>query len=169
MSDTQEFESRLATVVHRMCGNAAKLQAFSRLSGGASQETWLIDIRDGSEPRQLILRRAPFVAERKLASNAIGLANEAGLISAAYDAGVPSPQVIYVLQPDDGLGDGFFMSKVEGETIARRILRDDRFLDARKALPKQCGRALAKIHSIEGRSVPALQLSGVTVLVCQLR
>lgn len=160
MSDAQEFESRLAAVVHRMCGTEAKLLTFSRLSGGASQETWLIEIQDGADTRQVVLRRSPFVVDRERASNAIGLDNEAVLIRAAYAAGVPSPQVLYVLGPDDDLGEGFFMSKVEGETIARRILRDEQFAAARHVLPKECGRALAKIHSIDGRSVPALQPSG---------
>ena len=36
----------------------------------------------------------------------------------AHDAGVPSPRVMHVLQPEDELGTGFIMQRIEGETIA---------------------------------------------------
>ena len=49
----------------------------------------------------------------------------------AYDAGVPSPRVLHVLQPRDELGTGFIMERVDGETIPRKILRDEQFAQAR--------------------------------------
>jgi aminoglycoside phosphotransferase (APT) family kinase protein len=46
------------------------------------------------------------------------------------------------------------MAYVEGETIARKILRDDIFSQARSKLAHQCGQALAKIHSVRAEKVP---------------
>jgi len=51
----------------------------------------------------------------------------------AHDAGLPSPRVLHVLQPQDGLGTGFIMQRVEGETIARKILRDEKFREGPSA------------------------------------
>ena len=39
----------------------------------------------------------------------------------AHDAGLPSPRVLHVLKPEEGLGRGFIMPRIEGETIARKI------------------------------------------------
>ena len=48
------------------------------------------------------------------------------------------------------------MAFVEGETIPRRILRDDTLAGARAALAAQCGRVLAAIHRIPPHDVPGL-------------
>ena len=61
----------------------------------------------------------------------------------AYDAGVPSPRVLHVLQPQDELGTGFIMARVEGETIPRKILRDEQFARARPKLARQLGEVAA--------------------------
>ncbi len=87
-------------------------------------------------------------------SAAIGLPAEAKLIDAAGLAGVPVPEVLHVLGDDDQIGDGFLMSLIEGETIARPILRNDEFATARSVLARQCGAALADIHSINLADMP---------------
>ena len=68
-----------------------------RLSGGASQETWSFDIVHPAGNIGAILRRAPrdYIALERSA----GLNVEAALMQRAYEAGVPSPQVLHVLQP----------------------------------------------------------------------
>jgi aminoglycoside phosphotransferase (APT) family kinase protein len=49
---------------------------------------------------------------------------------------------------DDALGSpGFVMEHVAGETIARKILRDDEFAAARTKMAAQCGEILARIHA----------------------
>jgi len=159
MSIPQEFESRLQRVLRRIYNDGADLLSAERLSGGASQETWLIRLEGETAPPDLILRRAPEGMGKSSDSAAIGLANEARLVSDAGKAGVPVPDVVHVLDEADALGEGFFMSRVHGETIARRILRDEAYAKARKALPAQCGRALAGIHSISPDGHGALQAS----------
>jgi len=90
-----------------------------------------------------------------------GASQETELIKAAHIAGVPVPRVLHVLSDEDGLGDGFVMSRVRGETIARPILRDTDFEAARRALPAQCGAALAAIHAVPTDTLAdALPLSG---------
>jgi aminoglycoside phosphotransferase (APT) family kinase protein len=75
----------------------------------------------------------------------------------AYDAGLPSPRVLHVLEPQDELGTGFVMSRVEGETIPRKILRDEKFSQARPKLARQLGNALAGIHGLNTRKLPELR------------
>jgi len=103
-----------------------------RLSGGASRETWSFD----AAGRPLILRRDPPGAAKS------GMAAEARLFQAAARQGVPVPEVV-------AAGDQFIvMERIEGETIPRKILRDDAFADARPKLASQCGTVLAALHRI---------------------
>lgn len=121
------------------------MKSFRRLSGGASQEIWLLD----GDNQSAILRRAPGGETAARSTAAIGLAAEAKLIQAADSASVPVPKVLHVLSEEDSLGQGFLMNRVEGETIARPILRNPEFAEARTILAGQCGAAIADIHSID--------------------
>ncbi|MFX8805331.1 hypothetical protein ABTM67_19135, partial [Acinetobacter baumannii] len=93
-------------------------------SGGASKESILLTLRDGGHERGYVLRRA--VAGH---DDGFGLAPgiEAALLQAAAGTGAAVPGVAFVLDADDELGPGFVMHKVEGETLAPRIQRDDAF------------------------------------------
>ncbi len=152
MGSNSDFENALNALFTRVFGEKTKLEAFKRLSGGASQETWALS---GSE-EHVILRRSPGGTDAVVSSAAIGLAAEARLIEVAGQAGVPVPGILHVLDKTDGLGDGFLMSRVYGETIARPILRNDEFATARSVLAAQCGAALADIHAISLESAPSV-------------
>jgi aminoglycoside phosphotransferase (APT) family kinase protein len=127
-----------------------------RLSGGASQETWSFDILHPDGDIGAILRRAP-QGYGAAPSRAAGLNAEAALMQLAHDAGVPSPRVLHVLQPQNELGTGFIMERVEGETIPRKILRDDAFAQARPKLARQLGGVLARIHGVNLSQLPELR------------
>lgn len=150
MGNNLEFETGLRTLFTRVFGDEQHLESFKRLSGGASQETWALT----GSGKSAILRRAPGGTSKARSSAAIGLPAEAKLIEAAGKTGVPVPDVLHVLSPDDGLGDGFLMSQVLGETIARPILRNEEFGTARTVLAQQCGEALADIHAISLDGLP---------------
>jgi aminoglycoside phosphotransferase (APT) family kinase protein len=66
------------------------------------------------------------------------------------------PHVLYVLSPDDELGEGFIMDFVEGETIPRRILRDEPYARVRAGLSAECGTVLAAIHRLDFSGLPGL-------------
>ena len=61
---------------------------------------------------------------------------------------------MHVLQPQDQLGTGFIMQRIEGETIARKILRDEQFAKARPILARQLGRVAAGIHGLPAAKLP---------------
>ena len=86
----------------------------------------------------------------------------------AYVAGVPSPKVLHVLRPDDDLGTGFIMQRVEGETIPRKILRDQKFVKVRPRLARQCGGILAAIHGITQPELPELRRMTAATEITQL-
>lgn len=146
-------EQALAGDLAAVLGVAA-VTGLTRLSGGASRETWAFEA-DGTA---LILQR-----ERPGGIRKAGMATEVGLLRAARAAGVPVPGVVScdaevaAGQGGEALGSSWMVvDRVEGETIARKILRDDAYADARPVLAAQCGDALARIHSIDPAAVPGL-------------
>jgi len=69
---------------------------------------------------------------------------------------VPVPRVRWCEDAPAVLGAPFFvMDYVEGETLARRLLRDAEYAPARAALPEQLATALARVHAID-LDAPAL-------------
>jgi aminoglycoside phosphotransferase (APT) family kinase protein len=151
------LEAGLAAIVRRRFGDAARLERLERLSGGASQELWAFDVEADGATLPLILRRNPggFVQRE----SAAGMETEARLIGLARAAGAPAPEVIHVCEPNDGLGRGYVMERLAGETIARRILRDPEYAEARPRLARQIGAAAAHIHAVDVASAGALRVS----------
>lgn len=125
----------------RLLGGAC-VQELSRLLGGASRQTWAFRL-DG---RRLVLRR-----DQPGAPSGVGMEREAALLRAAARAGLAVPELI-------AAGPDFLvLAWVNGETLARRILRDATFAPARERLLRQCGEQLAWLHT----RVPPAQVPGL--------
>jgi aminoglycoside phosphotransferase (APT) family kinase protein len=122
------------------------IEGLTRLSGGASKQTWSFDAV-GADGRRtpLILRRDP----PGRPSDPGALDREAAAISLAHDAGLPVPEMLFCSE-GPGLGTaGMVMRRVEGETIPRRILRDGEYATARGILVGQLGQFAARLHALD--------------------
>ena len=148
MNATPDFESRLAVALAHAVPRFESLRSVTRLSGGASQETYRLEVECADGDRRLALRRAAGGIEATEGFGP-GLATEALLFAVAQRAGVPEPEILHVLTEADGLGPGFLMEWLEGETVGSRILRSDALATIRPALARQCGEVLARIHGID--------------------
>lgn len=153
-----EFEARVEAVTLQRLPGASGVTNLRRLTAGASQETWSFDAVTGEQPIPLILRRAPGgVLENR--SRALGQEVEAKVIQIAYEHGVKAPQVKFVMTPEDGLGVGYVMDRMDGETLAPRINRDEAYAKMRPGLAYQCGEAVAAIHDVPLEKVSFLSES----------
>jgi aminoglycoside phosphotransferase (APT) family kinase protein len=146
-----ELSDFLAGRLTAVWGTEARVTDLHRLTGGASRETWEFSAgptdggptADGQPTRRLILRRDPPGADRPG-----DMAREAEAIRAAEAAGVPVAPVL-------DHGRSYLVSEfVEGETLARRLLRDERYAQVRSGLAAECGRTLARIHSVPAEALP---------------
>jgi aminoglycoside phosphotransferase (APT) family kinase protein len=138
---TARLAAALSTVL-----NGASVDGLVRLSGGASRETWSFS----ADGRHLILQRQRDGASR-------GMGSEAEVLRAARAGGVKVPELVVDGSDSRALGNPFLVvAAVEGETIARKILRDDRFSSARRALTADIGTAMAKLHAIDPGEAPSL-------------
>lgn len=150
-AEKEKFESQMVALCARRFD--APLAHLKRLSGGASQESWTF-ICDGEA---YVLRRNP--RGLRASENALPKASEAAIIGAAAKAGIAVPQVNFVCDDEDGIGEAYVMAFIEGETIARKILRDAEFDTVRPKLAAQCGEMLAALHAIKIEGLPDLAYS----------
>jgi aminoglycoside phosphotransferase (APT) family kinase protein len=150
-------------------GAAPRVERLRRLTAGAANQTWRFDAVctdavGGGEPLDCVLRRSPYTEtpeddETPEDTANLDKAGEARVQEAARRAGVEAAEVLFVLDDADGLGDGYVMLALEGETLARRILRDDAYAEARPKLARQCGETLARLHSVDTAALPPLNTS----------
>jgi len=123
----------------------AEIAGLTRLSGGASRDTW----RFRADGRSLIL-------QRQREGDVRDMDTEIDAVRAAGAAGVPTARVVVASTDRTQLGAYMIVTDVEGETNPRKILRDAEYDRARQALPTQLARALATIHAIDPAAIPGL-------------
>ena len=148
--EPNEMAERLAAFIREQTGAASvTIDNLKRMPGGASREIWSFDaaINDSHAEtrRALVLRRDPGAHRIETSRR-----HEFAVLRAAYEDGLPVPEVLWLSDDPAVLGAAFFiMERIEGETLARRLLRDDTYADARQLMPAQLASILARIHRID--------------------
>lgn len=135
--------ARLASLMTRATGALGSIEDLRRLTGGANMESWSFD----HVGRGYVLRRAP--GDALMAGRSYGHDVEARLVRLAHAHGVRAPEVVAELAPDDGLGSGYVMRRVEAIVDPRAILATPRL-----ALVADLARELARLHAIPVALVP---------------
>ncbi|WOJ95120.1 phosphotransferase family protein [Congregibacter variabilis] len=146
---SEGLSTALAKLLERELADFRSLLACEQLTAGASQETYQVVIETPSGTRQFALRRSQPLLDAESNVGNISLATEARLFELAGRAGIPGPKIHYVLQPEDGMGSGFLMDWVSGETLGQRIVRVKELADVRPRLAGECGRILGRIHALD--------------------
>lgn len=153
----EEFESKLARFADCVLGTGA-VSNLHRLSGGANMESWSFDHKG----QGYVLRLSP--SAELMAGRMFGHDVEAALVRAAFAAGVKAPEVIGEIAPEDGLGTGYLMRRVEAEVSPAKILADPP-----PSLLADLARELALVHAIPLDSVPPLPVTDAASLLADLK
>jgi aminoglycoside phosphotransferase (APT) family kinase protein len=125
---------------------AREIIGLTRLSGGASRQTWRFEA-DGQ----------PLVLQLQRDGDERDMAVEIGAVRAAACAGVPTAMIVAASTDRLQLGAAYMiLDWVEGQTTPRKILRDDEFIGARRVLTAQMGMALARIHALDPTPIAGL-------------
>ena len=159
MSD-DAFLTQLEMALARHTGKPAKVHDLQRLTGGANRTTMSFDASEGDaggERRQFIIQLGTETFDPVAGIvPQITPAEQARLMIVAARMGAPAPRVVAILEPADGLGEGYITERVAGETLGSRIVRDERYAAARRVMARQCGEILAAIHRIDLAEAPFL-------------
>ena len=124
--------------------DGATVTDLTRLSGGASRETWRF-AADG----------VPRVTQLQRTGDTRDMLVEAAVVGAAHTGGVPVPEVHVAQRLPDGTA-FMIVEAIDGETIARKIQRDDQFAGARARFAADCAGALARVHQLDPSGVDGL-------------
>ena len=145
-----ELRTRLESFLAREVGVAAvNVDGVRQLAGGASRQIWAFDAvydEGGATVRR------PLVLRRDSSGSALHMnrIDEFRLHRAAYAEGVPVPQPLWVADDTVLFGaPSYIMERVEGETLPRRLLRDDAYCQAREVMVGQLASILARVHRID--------------------
>ena len=157
MTEASGLASALASRLRALWGTEAAVTGVRPLPGGASRESWDVRVRtaDGAERRLILLREAGGRApdpDKKVAV-------EAAAMTAARTAGVPVAEIYDygAGDPHCALGQAYLlMEHLDGETIPRRLLRDEAYAAVRPGLARRLGEVLARIHQVNPASVRGL-------------
>jgi aminoglycoside phosphotransferase (APT) family kinase protein len=150
-------QDALTALAPRLRPGAARITGLTRLTGGASQETWRFGIDVPGHPEEALILRRRAAREASAGGASVSLPDEAVLLRLAGAQGVPVPSVRHVCAAGDGLGEAIIVEHVAGETLGRRIVAGDAFGAVRPTLAAQCGTALARIHAVDCGLTPALR------------
>lgn len=136
----------LEVLLAAMLGVAgARVLSAEKLSGGAIQENWAIDVAAAGATRRLVLRRdapATIAASRSRREEFL-------LVSAAFAAGVRVPRPVGFCDDPAPLGAPFaVMERVAGVAYGPKVVRDARLGGDRAALGRALGGQLARIHAL---------------------
>lgn len=159
---TAESQQALAEGLQRVMARASRLGPVTdllRLSGGANMQSWRFEV--GGEA--FVLRRAP--SAEWVAGRALDMVREAAVIRCAQANGVPAPEVVAELEPQDDIGLGFIMRCVPGSPDP------DNALSSPPALLAEIAAAMAKVHALDPAALPFLPVleptAGVEGLAAQ--
>jgi aminoglycoside phosphotransferase (APT) family kinase protein len=145
--------ARLLSAVRRRFGSDARVEAVDIPTVGGSNRTVLFDVVEAIGRRRLVLRAETYIAAD---SPFIDPSMQYRLIERAGAHGVPVAEPVFLLDDDDGLGRGFVMGHVEGETVPQRILRSPRFAAVVPRLAGALGEIAAAIHAVPADEVSFL-------------
>jgi aminoglycoside phosphotransferase (APT) family kinase protein len=133
----------------RAGAEGVQLRSVDRLSGGAIQENWAIEVEVDRGPLAGLQRWVVRTDARSRLAVSRSRAEEFALLKAAHAAGVTVPEPLWLCIDASILGAPFFvMARAEGVAAGRRLVADDTLVPDRPALVERLGRELARIHSI---------------------
>lgn len=152
MSSADATAKGLAAFLSAQWGEDVAIENLQAATTGARRHNVLFDARRGGATLPLVATIIPNAAIQVL-----DIEVEADALRLAESAGMPVPHVHASSSDASFVGGPFFVSsRVDGETIPRRVLRLVEATDGLGArLGRQCGEALARLHAADAASARA--------------
>ncbi|HMB76676.1 MAG TPA: phosphotransferase family protein [Kiloniellaceae bacterium] len=147
--ETKRFDRLSPWLVAQLGAGRVEIGAMTKLSGGAIQENWLLDVVcEGGQrpgPQKWVLRTD---APSSIATS-LSRAEEFAILGVAFDAGVAAPEPVLLCEDEAVIGGAFYvMGRGGGTAQARHILRDPALPDFGPSLAEDLGVNLARLHRV---------------------
>lgn len=157
----EQIVATLPPLLQQRLQQPCEVTVCRRLTAGASADTWWLEADCGGA-QQWILR---LDAGAENLGMAPGKRWEALAQQAAAEAGCPVASVITILDGSEGLGEGYLMAALSGESLPPLLLKEDRYAGARNRFCDDAARALAAIHRTPLNNLDGLPLQDATTQV----
>jgi aminoglycoside phosphotransferase (APT) family kinase protein len=151
MTDDESTRARLARfIAHASGAHSTDVDLLERMSGGAVQQNWALDVRNvgGRFPgvRRWVLRMdAPASVDESLTRS-----QEFRVLQAMHEAGVLAPGPLWSCEDASVAGAAFFiMERLPGVAAGHRVARDAQLVPDRARLARELAVNLARIHSVK--------------------
>ncbi len=145
----QKLEARLTSRAPQL--GVKRVVSMQRFPGGLSTQNFRVDAETTNGPVVWVVRREP--------ENGVippyNLANEGRLMSAAGAAGLPVPEILYLEDDPEPLGDQFIlMSYIEGEMFKSADTRLAEKPELVATMRRNFVEMLARLHAVEQDVLP---------------
>ncbi len=146
-----------------------EVRKLRRVTGDARKQTWAFEWRCRDVVQEMILQLTGTFTGTPGRAPKLSAREDATVMKAARSAGAPAPEVRAILVEEDQMGEGYITAFIHGETLGRRIVRDEEFASARRMLAKQCGEVLATIHRVPTEELAFLRTMSPADELCVYR
>lgn len=138
---------RLAAFIARAAGaRSVTVAALERMSGGAVQENWALDVQLDGVLRRWVLRTDAGVAVRESSTRA----QEFAVLKVMRVANVFAPEPLHLCEDVGVTGRRFFiMQRLPGIAAGHKVTRDPRLVPDPVRLARELAANLARLHRIK--------------------
>ena len=138
---------RLAAFISRNAGaRNTTIAALERMSGGAVQENWALDVELDGKALRWVLRADARAAVRE----SLTRAQEFAVLQVANRAQALAPKPLYVCEDLGVIGRRFFiMERLPGVAAGHRVTRDRALVPDPGRLARELAANLARLHAIK--------------------
>ncbi len=160
MEEQAELRERIHLALESATRSSVTIQSIQALVGGACQDnlalTFDVHLGDDAGRYDLVLRGdSPSSLPQSLNRQ-----QEFAVIAAATAAGVRTPPARWLMRDVTRPGAwSYFLERIEGEAIGRKVLSDPRLAGARDGLAQELAEVLARIHSVKESEHEALPIA----------
>ncbi|MBI2312176.1 MAG: phosphotransferase family protein [Betaproteobacteria bacterium] len=127
----------------------ATITGLVRLSGGAIQENWALDVLIEGGPRAGVQQWVLRTDAQSTVAESLTRPQEFAVLKAVHEAGARVPEPLWLCRDREVLGKDFYlMQRVAGVAAGHRVVKDPGLGGDRVRLLEDLGESLAHLHSL---------------------
>ena len=153
LEDTANRQSLCEFIARAAGAGSVAIVALARMSGGAVQENWALDVEVDGEPRRWVMRADAAAAVRESSTRA----QEFAVLKAMCAARARAPEPLFLCTDLAVTGRPFLiMELLPGVAAGHRVTRDPKIVPDPPQLARELAENLARIHRV-GPGHPGLE------------